>query len=84
MRFGPTSTPFLAGIARRHDSEGRVGLDVRFGSKADICSALGDVRFMPIADMVGTSSVKHVIVRKTLLLNVVKGQPRSKHDGGDN
>jgi|KBSMisStaDraftv2_1062788.scaffolds.fasta_scaffold46027_4 hypothetical protein len=36
MRFGPTSTPFLAGIARRHDSEGCVGLDLRFGSEADI------------------------------------------------
>ena len=24
---------------------------VRFGSKADMCSALGDVRFVPIADM---------------------------------
>jgi hypothetical protein len=47
MRFGPTSTPFLAGIARRHDSEGRVGLDVRFGSKADMCAATGHVRFTP-------------------------------------
>ena len=28
------------------------GLDVRFGSKADMCSALGDVRFVPIADLV--------------------------------
>jgi hypothetical protein len=25
--------------------------DVRFGSKADMCSALGDVRFVPKADM---------------------------------
>ncbi|MGB9298627.1 MAG: hypothetical protein WCB52_20745, partial [Pseudolabrys sp.] len=25
--------------------------DVRFGSKADMCSALGDVRFVPIADI---------------------------------
>ena len=26
-------------------------LDVRFGSKADMCSALGDVRFVPEADI---------------------------------
>ena len=26
-------------------------LHVRFGSKADICSALGDVRFVPKADI---------------------------------
>ncbi len=45
MRFGPTSIPFLAGIARRHDSEGCVGLDVRFGSEADICAAKRHVRF---------------------------------------
>ena len=25
--------------------------DVRFGSKADMCSALADVRFVPIADI---------------------------------
>jgi hypothetical protein len=25
--------------------------NVRFGSKADMCSALGDVRFVPIADI---------------------------------
>ena len=25
--------------------------NVRFGSKADMCSALGDVRFVPKADM---------------------------------
>ena len=25
--------------------------DVRFGSKVDMCSALGDVRFVPIADI---------------------------------
>jgi hypothetical protein len=47
MRFGPTSTAFLAGIARRHDSEGRVGLEVRFGSKADMCVAKLHVRFTP-------------------------------------
>jgi len=29
--------------------------NVRFGSKADMCSALGDVRFVPIADMGGIS-----------------------------
>src|SRR5262245_37555026 len=52
MRFGPTSTPFLAGIARRHDSGGRVGLDVRFGSKADICGAQAHVRFTPNSDIV--------------------------------
>jgi hypothetical protein len=28
------------------------GPDVRFGSKADICSALANVRFVPIADSV--------------------------------
>ena len=27
------------------------GRDVRFGSKADMCSALADVRFVPIADI---------------------------------
>ncbi len=27
------------------------GSNVRFGSKADMCSALGDVRFVPIADI---------------------------------
>jgi hypothetical protein len=47
MRFGPTSTPFLAVIARRHDSQGRVGLDVRFGSLADILASQRDVRFTP-------------------------------------
>ena len=26
-------------------------MNVRFGSKADMCSALGDVRFVPIADI---------------------------------
>jgi hypothetical protein len=28
-----------------------VRVDVRFGSKADMCSALGDVCFVPIADI---------------------------------
>src|SRR5262249_29827807 len=27
------------------------GVDVRFGSKADMCSAKGDVRYGPIADI---------------------------------
>ena len=30
-------------------------INVCFGSKADMCSALGNVRFVPIADMQGTS-----------------------------
>ena len=29
-----------------------IAADVLFGSKADMCSALGDVRFVPIADTV--------------------------------
>ena len=37
----------------------RRGRDVRFGSKADMCSATGDVRFVPIADIVSD-------IRKTL------------------
>jgi len=28
-----------------------MGTDVRFGSKADMCSALGNVRFVPQADI---------------------------------
>ena len=31
--------------------------DVRFGSKADMCSALGDVRFVPIADIAHRYSI---------------------------
>ena len=31
-----------------------VSIDVRYGSQADMCSALGDVRFVPIADTVPT------------------------------
>ena len=32
---------------------GPPGPDVRFGSKADMCSAQGNVRFVPIADIRG-------------------------------
>ncbi|MGB6996796.1 MAG: hypothetical protein WBD96_04450, partial [Pseudolabrys sp.] len=32
---------------------------VRFGSKADMCSALGHVRFVPIADMLNKLSGKY-------------------------
>ena len=31
--------------------------DVRFGSKADMCSALGDVRFVPKADVCGARTM---------------------------
>ena len=42
------------GFPRQHtsgfnQSTGRA--DVRFGSKADMCSALADVRFVPCADI---------------------------------
>ena len=34
------------------------GSNVRFGSKADMCSALGDVRFVPIVDIASSGSVR--------------------------
>jgi hypothetical protein len=38
-------------------TEGSVTADVRFGSKADMCSATGHVRFVPIADIKMQASI---------------------------
>ena len=41
----------LKGTTGAKGSEIPVRLNVRFGSKADMCSAIGDVRYVPIADI---------------------------------
>ena len=43
-------------LVARNTSHSSAICDVRFGSKADMCSAQADVRFVPIADIGGQST----------------------------
>ena len=41
-----------------------IAADVRFGSKADMCSALGHVRFVPKADIAFATKIRTVPIRQ--------------------
>ena len=48
------------GLKLAHRKVGRETNNVRFGSKADMCSALGDVRFTPESGIKSRHSAKAV------------------------
>ena len=41
-----------------------IAADVRFGSKADMCSALGHVRIVPKADIAFATKIRTVPIRQ--------------------
>ena len=57
----------LKGTTGAKGSEIPVRLNVRFGSKADMCSAIGDVRYVPNSGHCATYSINSRIADTALL-----------------